>query len=595
MEGESGRSAPAVLMAKHILARFARRRETHRSVCDGQDLRRALLAGYAWLEQHRDAINALNVFPVPDGDTGTNMTLTMAAATQEIASSTETSAAIIAEQVARGALMGARGNSGVILSQILRGLSHGLEAKSTFTASELAAALQEAAHVAYRAVIKPVEGTILTVVREAADAAQQSATRGSNITTMLGETVRAAHAAVDQTPDLLPALKQAGVVDAGGTGLTIILEGVWRYLRGEHTEASSDEQRSARQAYRYGHVSIQEDFGYEVIFMLSGEHLDVDQIRDRITAMGGVSTIIAGDTTLLKVHTHTPSPGQILDYGVSLGSLQDIHIENMQQQSLRYAAASAREHGTRDGANGGHAAAGAPGTAPLAPPPAPTGTHTATQIGTVAVAAGDGWVKLYHSLGATVIVPGGQTMNPSTQQLLEAVNNCPSEQVILLPNNGNVILSARQVPGLAHKAVHVVPSESLPQGVSALLAFNFTADFAANSQAMEAAIRRVRTVEVTHAIRAVQLDGVTVREGDIIGLLDGRLVAAGDSFAQVLHDSLSRIPLGAVEIFTLYHGAGVTADEASTMARQIKEWFPHQDIESVAGGQAYYAYIVSAE
>ncbi|MGZ3672707.1 MAG: DAK2 domain-containing protein, partial [Ktedonobacterales bacterium] len=332
-------------MAGNIFARFARTRQKHTSVFDGQDLKRAVMAGHAWLEQHRDAINALNVFPVPDGDTGTNMSLTMRAAVKEIAESNETAASVIAEKLSRGALMGARGNSGVILSQILRGLSHGLAQKTTFTAKDFAAALSEAAKLAYRAVIKPVEGTILTVVRESAEAAQQSADRGADLATLLGDTVTAAKASVAKTPDLLPTLKQAGVVDAGGQGLTMFFEGMWRYVRGESVQLTAREQREEHSEIHKGRVAVEEEFGYEVVFLLHGEKLDVERIRDTITSMGGVSTVVAGDARLLKVHTHTATPGKILDYGVSLGSLQDINIENLQEQSLRYAAESAREHG----------------------------------------------------------------------------------------------------------------------------------------------------------------------------------------------------------------------------------------------------------
>jgi len=344
-------------MAGNFFARFARPRQKRTSVFNGQDLKKAILAGHAWLEQHREAINALNVFPVPDGDTGTNMSLTMRAATKEIADSDELSAAVIAEKLSRGALMGARGNSGVILSQILRGLSQGLAGKSTFTAQDFAAAYAEAAKLAYRAVIKPVEGTILTVVRESAEAAVQSASAGSDLITTLGDTVTAAQASVARTPDLLPTLKQAGVVDAGGQGLTTILEGIWRYARGESVQLTQGEQRMDEAEIRKGNVtSIEEEYGYEVVFLLHGESLDLEHIRDTITAMGGVSTVVAGDARLLKVHTHTPTPGKVLDYGVSLGSLQDINIENLQEQSLRYAAESARERGVIGHANGAHAA-----------------------------------------------------------------------------------------------------------------------------------------------------------------------------------------------------------------------------------------------
>ena len=591
-------------MAGNFFTRFSRPRPKHISVFNGQDLKRAILAGHAWLEQHREAINALNVFPVPDGDTGTNMCLTMRAATKEIADSEETAAYIVADRLARGALMGARGNSGVILSQILRGLSEGLNGKSTFTAGDFAVALQNAATLAYRAVIKPVEGTILTVIRESAEAAQPSAARGSDMSVLLGDIVVAARAAVAKTPDLLPTLKQAGVVDAGGQGLTNLLEGMWRFTRGESIQLTHREQEDEVAEVQRGKVAIEEEFGYEVVFLLHGENLDVAAIRDTITGMGGVSTVVAGDTRLLKVHTHTQTPGKILDYGVSLGSLQDINIENLQEQSLRYAAESAREHGfaTANGtlhgaAVGGSGGPGGPGTAVATPPAVqlPTAPREVGEIGTVAVAAGDGWVKVFESLGVASIVPGGQTMNPSTQELLQAVEACPARQVILLPNNKNILLSARQVADLTKKQVYVIPSDSLPQGVSALLAFNFDASFEENCTAMEAAIGRVQVAEITEAVRSVQIDGVNVAEGDIIGLVNGKLVTSESDMAAVMRETLARMHADQYEILTVYYGADIPVATANATAQRIKEQFPGQEIEVVEGGQPFYAYIISAE
>ncbi len=582
----------------NLFSRLTHQRPKQSTVFNGQDLKKALLAGHAWLEQHREAINALNVFPVPDGDTGTNMSLTMRAATKDIANLEETSASLIAEQCSRSALMGARGNSGVILSQILRGLSQGLHGKNTFTAQDFAAAYQDAAKLAYRAVIKPVEGTILTVARESAQAAEVSAARGADLTTTLGDIVLAAKASLARTPDLLPVLKQAGVVDAGGQGLTTILEGMWRYALGEPVQMSHLEQHEEQVEIHRGNVtSIEEEFGYEVVFLLSGDSLDLEAIRDTITKMGGVSTVVAGDAKLLKVHTHTPRPGQILDYGVSLGSLQDINIENLQEQSLRYAAESAREHGL--GARNGSAPA-ISSTKPTGSDAsaAPGGIVPLDQTGNtaiVAVASGDGWAKVLKSLGVSVVVPGGQTMNPSTQDLVHAVESCPASSVFLLPNNSNIIMSARQVTGLSPKRVRVIPTESLPQGIGAVLAFNQTADFAANGDAMEEAGRRVQTVEITRAVRTVQIDGIAVSAGDIIGLLNGRLVAAGSDEEAVVVDTLQKLDTGSIEIITMYYGADVTLESANRLAQHIKERFPALDIEVVEGAQPFYSYVISAE
>ena len=566
------------------------------SVFDGQDLKKALLEGAAWLEEHREAINALNVFPVPDGDTGSNMSATMQAAMQGIVNSNETSAGAVAAKVAHGALMGARGNSGVILSQTFRGIAQSLDKKQTFGAPDLADALQEASHLAYRAVIKPVEGTILTVVRESAEAARKSAERDDDLVGLMQEVVIAARLSVARTPDLLPTLKQAGVVDSGGQGFCTILEGIWRYIRGE--VVGSPEGRpvatsttlasptaSTETPTKKGRVTIEEEFGYEVVFLLRGEKLDVDNIRQTIIDMGGVSTVVGGDEKMLKVHTHTPWPGKILDYGVSLGSLLDINIENLQEQTLIYAAESEAEH----------AAEATDTQDDIVTHPLDTALPLTFHVATVAVVAGVGFEKVFQGLGVSALVSGGQTMNPSTEELLAAVNAVTADQVIILPNNGNVILSARQAVDLTDKEIYVVPTDTLPQGIAAMTGFNFEADFATNCQVMTETANNVQTAEITTAVRAVQMSGVRVREGDFIGLINGNLAVAGQNMELVIRDTLQRMNIDHYEIVTLYYGEDVTAHEAQQTAKRIKAQYSHIEIEVVDGGQPYYAYILSAE
>lgn len=539
------------------------------SVFDGQDLKKALLAGAACLEEHREQINALNVFPVPDGDTGSNMSKTMQAAVKGIENSTDPSAGVISARLAHDALLGARGNSGVILSQILRGLALGLDKKTTFMAPDLASAMQEAQRLAYRAVIKPVEGTILTVVRETAEAAKASAERGDDLLGLLQEMVVAARRSVAHTPDLLPALKQAGVVDSGGQGFCTILEGIWRYVRGEsEVNTTRPTERKPASETKKGLVTIEEEFGYEVVFLLRGEKLDLERIRQVIIDMGGVSTVVAGDEKMLKVHTHTERPGQILDYGISLGSLLDINIENLQEQSLTYAAESAAEHAQE--------------TAQL-------------PIATVAVVAGDGFVEVFKGLGVNAIVPGGQTMNPSTEELLDAVDTVPSQKVILLPNNSNVTLSARQVINLTEKEIYIVPTDTMPQGIAALIGFNFSADFESNCKVMTEAARSIQTAEITTAVRSVQLGPVRVREGDYIGIVNGHLAIAEQDMTHVIDETLQRMKIEQLEIITLYFGAGVSEQAAEELARRIKSQYSQLEIQVIDGGQAHYAYIISAE
>jgi hypothetical protein len=541
------------------------------SVFDGQDLKKALQAGTTWLEEHSEAINALNVFPVPDGDTGSNMSKTMQAAMRGIENSDETSAGTIAARLAHGALLGARGNSGVILSQILRGLAQGLDTRVSFTAADLAVAMQEAQRLAYRAVIKPVEGTILTVVRETAEAAKVSAARGDDLVGLLQAMVNTARQSVAHTPELLPTLKQAGVVDSGGQGFCTILEGIWRYARGEARQGipETPSTRPPAPEAKKGVVTIEEEFGYEVVFLLRGEDLSVEAIRQQISEMGGVSTVVAGDEKMLKVHTHTAWPGKILDYGVSLGSLLDINIENLQEQSLVYAAESAAAQESR--------------------------TQQTLSSATVAVATGAGFVEVFKGLGVSAIVPGGQTMNPSIEELLEAVNAVPSEQVILLPNNSNVVLSARQAANLAEKEIYVVPTETMPQGIAALMGFNFSADFETNCQAMTRAAGNIQTAEITTAVRSVQIDNVRVRAGDYIGIVNGDLVMAGKDRERTFDETLKRMHLEHLEIVTFYYGEGITQQAAEEAARRIKSQYSHLEIQVVDGGQEHYAYIISAE
>ncbi len=565
-------------MQEHT-SRPIRLRPRRISVFDGQDLKKAILAGAAWLEEHRDAINALNVFPVPDGDTGSNMSATLRSAVRSIADSEETSASAIANKIARDALLGARGNSGVILSQTLRGLALGLANKTTFSAPELADAFQEASNLAYRAVIKPVEGTILTVVREVAVATRHSAERGDDLVGLMQAAVNAARQAVLHTPELLPTLKQAGVVDAGGQGFCTFLEGILRYIRGEagtaiESPADGSSIQPELEHVKKGRVKVEEEFGYEVVFLLQGNELDVADIRQAIIDMGGVSTVVAGDEKLLKVHTHTATPGKILDYGVSLGSLLDINIENLQAQSLNYAAESAAEHAEESTQE----------------------EQTQTlPIATVAIVAGEGFEKVFQGFNVSSIVAGGQTMNPSIEELLEAVEKAPADKVIILPNNSNVILSAQQVVGLTQKEAYVVPSKTLPQGIAALLAFNFETDFTSNCEAMTRAAQAAQTAEITTAVRTVQIGGVNVREGDYIGVINGNLAVAGQDMRQVIYDTTQRMHIDTHEIMTLYYGADVTLAEAQETAKQLKQRYSQLEIEVVDGGQPYYAYIIAAE
>lgn len=530
--------------------------------CDGRELKRLLDAGLAWLDRHTTFINSLNVYPVPDGDTGTNMLLTMQAALEEMARSPEHSASAIAHAAAQGALMGARGNSGVILSQVLRGFAKKLDDKNSFNATEFAAALEEGSKTAYHGVIKPVEGTILTVAREAAEAALDAAEEKDDLVYVWEKTVAAAKESVAKTPLLLDVLREAGVVDAGGQGLFVILEGGLRLLQGKSVEAAPP-----LEAVVGLELEMMGEYGYDTQFVLRGENLDLEEIKAKITSMGE-SVLVVGDSNLIKVHVHTDRPGAVIDYATNLGSLSKITIENMQEQYQEFIAGQVKP---------------------------PLTAEEISDIATVAVVSGPGLSRVFESLGVSAIVPGGQTMNPSTEELLNSIEAVRANNVIVLPNNENVILAAQQAQQLSAKDVAIVPTKTIPQGVSAILAFNYQADLETNVKAMEKAIRDIQTAEVTTATRSTQINGLRVRASQAIGLSDGKLTAAGDKPEEVVLHMLRQMKAEDDEIITIYYGQGVSRSQAEGLADEIRKRYPEQEIELVEGGQPHYHYIVSSE
>ena len=543
-----------------------------RYVVDGPGLKRLVKAALGWLQHHQAAINALNVYPVPDGDTGTNMVLTMRSAWSEIAESPDRNVGRVAKQMAHGALMGARGNSGVILSQIWRGFARSLDEKSVMRADDLADACREASDTAYKGVVKPVEGTILTVAKAVADAAEDAAQRTDDLVSILERVVFAAHETVVLTPTLLTVLEEAGVVDAGGQGLFIILEGMLRYMRGERVEEGvrlGEGVHLASEPMAHGDMG----YDYDVQFLVVGENLEVDAIRERIVEMGDCPLVV-GDPGTIKVHVHVSDPGEPISYGASLGSLRDVVVEDMQAQYQDFIV-------DRDlSSNGRVSTASSPDTG---------------EIGVVAVVPGDGLARVFQSLGVGAVVPGGQTMNPSTQDLLEAVEGLDTDQVVLLPNNGNVIMAAEQTRELTDKQVEVIPTRFVPQGITALLSLNYQADLETNVEAMKRAMDEVETVEITVATRSAKINGVEVSEGGVIGLHNGELAASGDEIEDVTRQVLADVGSDDAEIITLYYGEDVGEDEAQALAERLQEDWPDQEFEIIRGGQPHYQYIVSIE
>jgi DAK2 domain fusion protein YloV len=535
-------------------------------LCDGRGLKRLIGAGLAWLERHQAAINALNVYPVPDGDTGTNMLLTMQSAYKEIQDSPEAEVGVIAQKVAHGALMGARGNSGVILSQIFRGFARPLEGLESFDTVQFAAALRDAAVMAYKGVIKPVEGTILTVAREASEAAVHAAASSDDLTYVLERVVLEARDSVTRTPTLLSVLAEAGVVDAGGQGLYVILEGMLRFARGERL--TIDTTLAEGMDLHTLHLESEEGYGYDIQFLIHGDGLNVADIRATIDSMGECALVV-GDTRTVKVHVHSPEPGTPINYGASVGSLSRVIVENMQEQYQEFVLNKAQQ--------------------PVAP------AEPLSGIGTVVVAPGPGLTTVFESLGASFVVAGGQTMNPSTEELLKAVESTPTDEVIILPNNKNIVMAAEQAASLSEKHVEVVRTITVPQGISALLSLNYQADLATNVRTMGDAAQAIETAEITQAVRSVQIDGFEVEEGEVIGLVNGKLKAKGDDPGKVVMSSLQAMNAEEFEIITLYYGETITADEAQELADKISDRYPEQEIEVVDGGQPHYHYILSAE
>ncbi len=542
-----------------------------RTRATGADLRAALESAAAWLSANAERINALNVFPVPDGDTGTNMSMTLQAAVDSLERlGPDVPVNEVARTVYEAAMLGARGNSGVILSQLLSGFSQALTGVTELTPAALAVALTTASDVAYRGVSKPVEGTILTVAREAAAAAGVGARLGSEIPDVLERALRAASDAVAATPTQLEVLRKAGVVDSGGEGYRVILEGAWMWSTGRSLEVDQPpESRSYSRALLQAVDEEESTFGFCTEFLLRDSDLALDVVKARMEALGE-SVIAVGDRGLLRVHVHTLRPGQALEFAVDHGTLAKVKVENMQLQHEAFVA-----RGT-DGAA------------------SDADRQQASSIGVIAVAAGEGLLKVFRSLGARV-VQGGQTMNPSVQDILAAVNSSGYQELIILPNNSNIVLTAKHVQELTPHRVTVIPTETAPQGIGALLAFNFQADMQTNVGAMEQAARAVHTVEVTRSVRDAEIDGVQVHAGDMLGIYDGRIVGVSATADEALLRTFDHGPVDALEIITIYYGADATESDAHGVAARIRAARPGLAVEVVPGGQPHYPYVVSLE
>lgn len=543
-------------------------------IIDGPTLKKMVVASVDWLRTNQQIVNALNVFPVPDGDTGTNMVLTMQSAMDEMNEKHERSVSQVAHAIAHGALMGARGNSGVILSQLWRGFSRTLDGHDRMDAALMAEALEEARETAYKGVVRPVEGTILTVSKDIAREAKAALQNGAtSVFEILERIVDAADTSVEHTPELLPVLKEAGVVDSGGKGLFFILEGMLRAAYQQPLDEpiisvqplSAINLEGATEAIEPG-----QDWEVIVDFHPEGS-LDLQNFYNSLEEMGTSIQVGEGDG-MFRMHIHVPDKSEYapIDYIRGLGTITNVAIENLMIQL---------DGRTQQG-----------GIQDLSLQPIEPG-----QNAVIAVAPGIGLARVFASLGVTGIIEGGQTMNPSTQEILSSFEDLPTEKVILLPNNKNIVLAANQAAELTVKEVFVVPSVSVPQGIAAMFAWEPSGEFKAVSTNMTAAIDEVQTAEITTATRSVEIDGVNCEAGQVIGLLNGKLACSGDTLDQVMMEILDIADAKSRELITMYYGEDLSAMDANQLSDHIREQFSELELEVHEGGQPHYQLILSIE
>jgi len=550
----------------------ARVEKLRKKQINGQSMKRLVEAGMIWLRTNQQTVNALNVFPVPDGDTGTNMVLTMQSAWNEIKDLGHRGISDMAGAVSKGALMGARGNSGVILSQLWRGFARGVHGKDVLDAETFVKAFAEARDTAYKGVVRPVEGTILTVARGVAEATAAALPSTNDPITILEVAVKAADEWVQKTPDLLPVLKQAGVVDSGGKGLFFILEGMLKHVYGESLETptmtvqpiSSMQMEDAMEV-------VEEGQDYEVVVdFLPASDFNLHQFYGRLEEMGTSIQVGEGEG-MYRMHIHVPLEKRYepIDYIMGIGTITKVAMENLlaQMDDIQKSKASHIKF-----------AAVEPG-----------------QIAVVVVSPGAGLSRIFASLGVAAVVEGGQTMNPSTQDILGSFEHLPTDKVIILPNNKNIIMAANQAKGVTVKQVEVVPSRTIPQGLAAMLALQPDGELGVVAEKMTRALDNVQTGEITIAPRSVEIDGVKVETGQVIALLDGKLVASAGSVEEGVLAFLEKVDVQEHELVTLFYGENMSHGDANRIADMIRNKYSNLEVEVQEGGQPHYQFIISVE
>ncbi|MCY7783560.1 MULTISPECIES: DAK2 domain-containing protein [unclassified Bacillus (in: firmicutes)] len=547
---------------------------------DGRTFAEMILAGAQNLSQNASAVDALNVFPVPDGDTGTNMNLSMTSGAREVEQMNTDDIGKVGSALSKGLLMGARGNSGVILSQLFRGFSKSIETKKEINALEFAQALQAGVDMAYKAVMKPVEGTILTVAKDAAKKAMELAEKETDITALMTAVIEEAEASLNRTPELLPVLKEVGVVDSGGKGLLCVYEGFLASLKGETVPQkavlpSLDDMVSAEHHKSAQSMMNTEDieFGFctEVMVRLDQTKREFDEgtFRQDLSQFGD-SLLVIADESLAKVHIHAEEPGNVLNYAQHYGELIKIKIENMREQHTSIISQESK--------------------------PADNETPPAKQpYGIVTVAMGEGISDLFKSIGASVVIEGGQTMNPSTEDIVEAVKSVNAETVFILPNNSNIIMAANQAASVMDEQVFVIPAKTVPQGMSALLAFHPDQEAEANKANMLSAIQQVKSGQVTYSVRDTHIDGKDIKKGDFMGILNGTIIGTAEDQLSAAKMLLAEMIGEDDEIVTILYGEDASQEEAEELEAFLSEKYEDIEVEVHNGKQPLYSYIVSAE
>ena len=536
---------------------------------EGKMLRDMFVSGANNLQNHKELVDKLNVFPVPDGDTGTNMSLTISYAMKELAKVENDSITEIGKSLSKGSLMGARGNSGVILSQIIRGFSKSIEGKEQISTEDLAKAFKNGSDTAYKAVIKPIEGTILTVVRESGEYAIKAAKKEKDLLKFLEMVIDEANKSLERTPEVLKNLKEAGVVDSGGKGLVLIYEGMYEALKGNPIKAKDLNDSNVSEVKQAGTSINTEDikFCYCTEFILESNSISDTEIRD-IMLKYGDSLAVVGDEGIIKVHVHTNDPGLVLQDALKHGQLVTIKIENMKLQHENILVGDTDEIAQ---------------------------SVEEKEYGFIATSMGEGLAKIFKDFGVDYIIEGGQTMNPSTEDFMKAIDSINAKNIFIFPNNSNIIMAANQAKELSDKNIIVIPTKNTPQGFTALVNFNADASVEENEQALMESLTMVKSGQVTFAVRDTVMNDVEVKEGNIIGIAESKLMDAGDSVDEITTSLVEKLVDEDSAIITLFYGEDVTEEDANNLRDELEEKFEDLDIELYYGGQPLYYYLISVE